>query len=59
MKWELKLFIFFVIVFEVDELNFGKYKLDFIRLLLEMMEDDDDDNKWGFWMISFKFLGKV
>lgn len=57
MKWEIKQFIFLVIVFDVDELVFGRYKLEFIRLLLEMIEDDDD--KQDFWMMSFKFLGKV
>lgn len=58
MKFEFWNFEFFVIVFDVDENFFGKYKMDFIWFFFKFIEGCDEENDC-IWIMSFKFVGKV
>ncbi|XP_024959165.1 protein PLASTID MOVEMENT IMPAIRED 1-RELATED 1-like isoform X2 [Cynara cardunculus var. scolymus] len=59
-KYEPKLCVFYASVVGAPGLDLGKHRIDLTRLLpLTLMELEEEKNRYGKWVTSFKLSGKA
>lgn len=58
VKFEFRNFDLVVVVLDIDEYVFGKYRFDFSCLFFKFFEGGDEEDDCS-WIISFKLVGKV